>query len=131
MSMKANILTDAHGNIIVQMQGDITVDTTITFRDEISALVNNNPAAKVSIDMSALEFVGSSGISHFVETLKLLRNKRNHAITLKNVDSDFEKIFRLYGLNAEYVLIDNFGLDDDDTANLNIKFGNRGKTFQN
>lgn len=131
MSMKANILTDAQGNIIVQMEGDITVDTTITFRDEISVLVNKNPTAKVSIDMSALEFVGSSGISHFVETLKILRAKRNHAITLKNVDSDFEKIFRLYGLNAEYVLIDNFGLDDDETADLNVKFGNRGKTFQN
>lgn len=131
MSMKANIIVDAMGNIIVQMQGDISVDTTITFRDQINNLVKNNPTANVSIDMSALEFVGSSGISHFVETLKILRHKKSEVITLRNVDADFEKVFKLYGLSAEHVLINNFGMDDDETKNLNIAWGNRTKTFEN
>lgn len=131
MSMKANVLVDAMGNIIIQMQGDISVDTTASFREQINSLVKNNPSANVSIDMSALEFVGSSGISHFVETLKIMRLKRADAITLRNVDSDFEKVFKLYGLNAEHVLIDNFGMNDDETTNLNISWGNRSKTFEN
>ena len=129
--MKANILVDALGNIVVQMQGDISVDNTISFREQISGLVHNNPTATVAIDMAALEFVGSSGISHFVETLKILRTKRSSVITLKNVDPDFEKVFKLYGLNAEHVLIDNFGMNDDETATLNITWGNRSKTFEN
>lgn len=131
MSMKANIIVDGFGNIMVQMQGDICVDTTINFREEINGLVHRNPTATVAIDMSALEFVGSSGISHFVETLKLLRTKRSSAITLKNVDPDFEKVFKLYGLNAEHVFIDNFGMNDDETSTLNITWGNRSKTFEN
>lgn len=131
MSMKANIIVDAMGNIVVQMEGDISVDTTICFREQINHLVQNNPSATVAIDMSALEFVGSSGISHFVETLKLMRLKRTQVITLKNVDSDFEKVFKLYGLNDEHVLIDNFGMNDDETTNLNITWGNRSKTFEN
>ncbi len=131
MSMKANILVDAMGNIVVQMQGDISVDTTVSFREQINRLIKNNPSANVAIDMSALEFVGSSGISHFVETLKILRQKKTEAITLRNVDSDFEKVFKLYGLSAEHVLIDNFGMNDDETTNLNITWGNRSKTFEN
>ena len=87
--MKANSIVDALGNIVVQMQGDISVDTTVSFREQISGLVKNNPTANVAIDMAALEFVGSSGISHFVETLKIIRTKRSSAITLKNVDPDF------------------------------------------
>ncbi len=131
MSMKANIIKDAMGNIIVQMQGDITVDTTIGFRQEINLLIASHPTARVSFDMSALDFVGSSGISHFVETLKILRQNSASAITLQNVDADFEKIFKLYGLTAEHVCIDNFGMEDDETATLNMRFGNRTKTFEN
>lgn len=129
--MKANILVDALGNIVIQMQGDISVDNTISFREQLNGLVKNNPSADVAIDMAALEFVGSSGISHFVETLKILRTKRKSVITLKNVDPDFEKVFKLYGLSTDHVFIDNFGMNDDETATLNMTWGNRSKTFEN
>lgn len=133
MSMKANIIRDAFGNILVQMEGDMSFDNTIPLRRELEMLAQNHPTSEFSIDMAALNFVGSSGIGHFVETLKLLRTnyKRKKIITLKNVHQDFNKIFKLYGLTEEHVLIENLGMSDDQTEFLNQEFGNRKYTFEN
>ena len=129
--MRANIIQDALGNILIQMEGNITFDSTIPFRKEIQQIAEYHPFAEVAIDMAAMDFVGASGIGHFVETLKILSKLKSKAITLKNINQDFAKVFTLYGLTQEHVILDSIGLDDDMTENLNKQFGNRKFTFEN
>ena len=131
MSMKANVLRDANGNIIVHMQGDLNYDHSYPLRNELQAIVKNNLNAKITIDIGAIDFVGSSGICHFVETIKLLKEGEHQNINLCNVKPEFLKIFKLYSLNEADYVAELLNFDTDETENLNTRYGNRDKTFEN
>jgi anti-sigma B factor antagonist len=131
MSMKANVLRDANGNIIIHMQGDLNYDHSAPLRNELQHIANQNPNSTITIDLGAIDFVGSSGICQFVEMVKHLKETRRAGVALSNVKPEFLKIFRLYSLNeAEYVaeLMD---FDNDETTDLNQRFGGRRQTFEN
>lgn len=131
MSMKANVLRDANGNIIVHMQGDLNYDHSEPLRNELQNIAAANPHSTITIDIGAIDFVGSSGICHFVETVKYLKENRKYAVSLSNVKPEFLKVFRLYSLNeAEYVA-ELMQFDNDETEGLNTRFGNRNNTFEN
>ncbi len=131
MSMKANILRDANGNIIVHMQGDLNYDHSLPLRIELQSIANSNPNAKITIDLGAIDFVGSSGICHFVETVKYLKENRKANVSLSNVKPEFLKIFRLFSINEADYVAELMGFDTDETADLNTRFGNRNQTFEN
>ena len=132
MSMKANILRDAMGNIIVQMQGDLGYEHSMPLRSELKELAEENPHAKITIDLGGLDFVGSSGICHFVETVQLLNKEEtvNKRIGLSNVGQEFKKVFRLFTMDEAEVIWDEFGMDNDDTRDMDTTFGNRKRTFE-
>jgi anti-sigma B factor antagonist len=131
MSMKANILRDANGNIIVHMQGDLNYDHSLPLRNELQNIADSNPNSKITIDLGAIDFVGSSGICHFVETVKFMKEGRNAMVNLTNVKPEFLKIFRLLSLNEADYVAELMNFDTDETDNLNTRFGNRNQTFEN
>lgn len=128
MSMKARMRTDATGNITVHMEGGLDYENTIPLRKELDELVAENPTSTITLDLHSLDFVGSSGIGFFVETIRSL-NKNKEQIKLSNVKSEFLKVFKLYDFDAMELMISEF--DNDDTEELNTIFGNRRNTFQN
>lgn len=130
MSMKANILRDALGNITVQMNGDLGYEHSIPFRDELKQLADENPHSKITIDLGGLDFVGSSGICHFVETVESMNKGTNKRIGLSNVSTEFKKIFRLFSFEEADIVWDELGIDDESSSNLNTAFGNRKRTFE-
>jgi anti-sigma B factor antagonist len=131
MTMKANILRDANGNIIVHMQGDLNYDHTLPLRTELQNIANANPNSRITIDLGAVDFVGSSGICQFVETLKTLKENRRASVSLSNVKPEFLRIFRLLSLNEADYVAELMNFDTDETDTLNTRFGNRGQTFEN
>jgi len=130
MSMKANVIRDANGNIIVHMQGDLNYDHSHPLRNELNSIASNNPNTKITVDLGAMDFVGSSGICHFVETIKLMK-ERNNTVNLSNVKPEFLKIFKLLALNEADYVAELINFDSDETNNLNTAFGNRANTFEN
>ncbi len=126
MSMKARMNRDAQGNIVIQMEGDLHYEHSLPLRIELQGLAQKHPNARISIDLGGIDFVGSSGICHFVETLKILKEQNNRVISLGNVKAEFRKVFRLYGLEDAAFLADQFNFDTDDT-----EVGMRGRTFEN
>lgn len=131
MSMKANVLRDANGNIIVHMQGDLNYDHSLPLRNELQQIANSNPNAKITIDLGAIDFVGSSGICHFVETIKFLKEGRKANVNLTNVKPEFLKIFKLLSMNEADYVAELMNFDSDETQDLNTRFGNRTQTFEN
>lgn len=133
MSVKANIMRDAYGDIIIQMQGDLAFEHSLPLRSQISTLVEENPQAKITVDMAGIDFVGSSGICHFIETITLINSNRalHEKIKISNVSNDFQRVFRLFSEEEAELLFDSFDMNNDETENLNSKFGNRKHTFQN
>jgi anti-sigma B factor antagonist len=133
MSMKANILRDAMGNITVQMQGDLDYEHSMPLREQLNELSTENPQSRITVDLGGIDFVGSSGICHFVETVQLINTKKNYynKMSLSNVSLEFKKIFRLYSIDEAELIWDKFDLDNDETSDLSTRFGNRGRTFSN
>jgi anti-sigma B factor antagonist len=124
MSMKANILRDASGNIIVHMQGDLNYDHSLPLRSELQSIANKNPNSSITIDLGAIDFVGSSGICQFVETVKHIKENRKAQVSLSNVKPEFLKIFRLYSLNEADYVAELMNFDNDETDNLGSRFEN-------
>jgi anti-sigma B factor antagonist len=131
MSIKSNLLRDANGNIIIHMQGSIDYENGIPFRGELTEVVNENPNAFITLDLGKVDFVGSSGICHFVETLKYINTHKQDTLSLTNVRSEFFKVFKLYKLDEEDIIMEHFDMQNDDTFNLNTAHGNRKHTFEN
>jgi len=131
MSMKANILRDANGNIVVHMQGDLNYDLTYPLRQELHQIAKNHPHSKITIDLAATDFVGSSGICHFVETIKILKENQKTDVRLTNVKPEFLKIFKLLSINEADYVAELMDFDNDETEQLNTRFGNRSQTFEN
>lgn len=133
MSMKANILRDALGNITIHMEGDLDYEHSMPLRDELHTLVTDNPHSKITIDLGAVDFVGSSGICHFVETIQLINKQKSqhNLVKVSNINTEFQKVFRLYTAEEAQMFWDEFDMDNDDTSELNSAFGNRKRTFQN
>ncbi len=98
MSMKARVVTDALGNITVVMEGGLDFENSLPLREELEMITKNNPTCEVTIDMHALDFVGSSGINYFVETLQSL--EKTSIVRLSNVKGEFLRVFKLYGYDA-------------------------------
>jgi len=130
MSMKANVMRDSWGNIVINIEGHMNYDNTISLREELVGLSKAHPTSHLKIDLSAMSFVGSSGLGHFVETLKLLQKSKSQNLTLSNVSEDFGRIFKLYGFEAEGMMIDQFDQDQTPSEELNQKFGKRKFTFE-
>lgn len=133
MSMKANILRDALGNITIQMSGDLDYEHSMPLRDQLYDLADENPNSRITVDLGGIDFVGSSGICHFVETIQILnKQKQEHnRVALSNVSGEFKKIFRLYSIDEAELIWDQFDLENDETSNLATRFGGRKRTFSN
>ena len=131
MTIKSDIQRDSNGNITIRMQGGLDYEYSIPLRDELSRIITGHPEAKITIDLAGVDFVGSSGIAHFVETIKLLHNEERKNINLSNVNREFKKVFRLFELHTYRVYEDDFDMNTDETQNLNTSFGNRKHTFEN
>lgn len=133
MSMKANILRDALGNITVQMEGDLDYEHSNPLRSELIELAKENPNAKITVDLGGIDFVGSSGICHFVETVQAINTEKDdyNRMSLSNVSKEFKKIFKLYSVDDSKIIWDQFDFDNDETDSLQSNFGARKRTFEN
>ncbi|HLE11141.1 MAG: hypothetical protein A2504_16675 [Bdellovibrionales bacterium RIFOXYD12_FULL_39_22] len=128
MSMQAQINIDARGDITVKMEGGLNFENTVPLRAELESLKSQNPNSTITLDMNNIDFVGSSGIGVFVETIKAMNSKRQQ-IKLQNVKSEFLKVFKLFNLDAMELIVKEF--ENDETEFLNQNIGNRKQTFQN
>ncbi|MCF8059863.1 MAG: STAS domain-containing protein [Bacteriovoracaceae bacterium] len=128
MTMKARVRTDAHGNITIHMEGDLNYENSSPLKTELETLSKENPSCQITLDMHGLDFVGSSGIGMFVDTIKAL-NENRERIKISNVKTEFIKVFKLYDLDLMSVIENHF--DSDDTENLSQTFAGRKRTFEN
>jgi anti-sigma B factor antagonist len=127
MAMKARVTTDATGNITVLMEGGMDYENIVPLKQELASLTSKYPSSQIILDLTSLNFVGSSGIGVFVDTIRSLNNRKDQ-IRLSNVSSEFFKVFKLYNFDAMDVMIHEFDSDDTELSNF---YGQRRRTFQN
>lgn len=132
MTVKSKITTDASGNIIVEMHGGFDYEHSQLLNYELAKIVQKHKASNIMIDLNNMDFVGSSGIGDFVETLKILNNGSEKQIKLINVKSEFRRVFKLYNLEDSFTLstevqttiVEQFENDDTELNGKNRTFEN-------
>lgn len=114
MPLEASVHTDAIGNLTVQLVGSLDFENNIPLKKQLEFLVKKNPLSKITLDMHFLDFVGSSGIGHFVELVNNL-NKETIRIYLSNVKPEFIKVFKLFNIfEVEQVVRDLSGPSEEE-----------------
>ncbi len=80
---------------VIELTGYLDFETAQPIAQSIEGLYKGNKQAKVIVDMSGLEFVGSSGLANFVKNLRVF-NKLKMKPAYFGVKSEFIKLFRVF-----------------------------------
>jgi len=113
--MKARI-KNTHESIIISLDGKVDYET----QDEVCNLINrtvsqnqnrtDQSAKKIVLNQKELEFVGSSGITQFVQSLKAIHQQSDIVPKYCGVRSEFKKIMKAFDETNEFDFYDDEAL---------------------
>ena len=106
MAMKTIIRRDGNA-VIVTIEGHLDFEGTDTFRESLNRLERQTAASRVVFDLGQLQFVGSSGISAFVQTLRDFNSRATLKPRYANVKSEFKKIILAFDEQNSFEFWDN------------------------
>jgi anti-anti-sigma factor len=97
--------------LIVSMDGKLDFETSMPLREELSKVIRetrtDSSPKKIIFNLEKLDFVGSSGISNFVQTLR----EFNQASPIKprycHVKSEFQKVIKAFDESDAFQFYDN------------------------
>ena len=96
--------------IIVSMNGKLDFETHVPLREDLSKLMTEartqKAPRKIVFNLEKLEFVGSSGISTFVQTLKEFNASAPTKPRYCHVKSEFRKIIQAFDEEALFDFYD-------------------------
>lgn len=105
--------------IIVSMEGRLDFETHIPLREDLNRLIpeaapsqastrgQDSVPSKVIFNLERLEFVGSSGISSFVQTLKDFNAASEQKPRYCNVKSEFRRVIKAFDDQALFEFYEN------------------------
>ena len=113
--MKARI-KNTNESIIISLDGKVDYES----QDEVCNLINrtvsqnqnrtDQTAKKIILNLKELEFVGSSGITQFVQSLKAIHQQTDIVPKYCGVRSEFKKIMKAFDETNEFDFYDDEGL---------------------
>lgn len=102
--------------VIVSMEGKLDFETHIPLREDLNRLIpepqksapkQDSVPTKVIFNLENLEFVGSSGISSFVQTLKDFNAASEQKPRYCHVKSEFRRVIKAFDDQALFEFYDN------------------------
>ena len=91
---------------IIQIEGKIDYETQDPFREDLRRIAKSSKtdtaATKIIFDFQGLEFVGSSGISNLIHTLKEFNKIAHVRPRYCNVRSEFQKIIKAFDEDCDF-----------------------------
>ena len=111
--MKAK-LKNNKDSIVLYLGGKIDYET----QDDVCAFINKTIAKnksdetpkKIIVNFESLDFVGSSGITQFVQSLKQIHHDQKITPKYCGVRSEFQKIMKAFDEENEFEFFDDEGL---------------------
>jgi anti-anti-sigma factor len=99
MALRASILNQ--GDVaIIALEGKLDYENQEVLTDNILTLMAEGK--QIVVDMDQLNFVGSSGITHFIRSLYEMKEAGRTPPRLCNVRSEFRQIINAYDVNKEF-----------------------------
>ena len=93
---EVDIATTGDGTL-VRICGRIDIDSSPALRNRFLALLQASNAKVVSIDLSAVTHIDSSGVATLIEALKIARN-RNIEVKLQGLEGRLLGLFQSTGI---------------------------------
>jgi anti-anti-sigma factor len=96
--------------IIVSMDGKLDFETNVPLREDLTKVIREaktDSTAKIIFNLEKLEFVGSSGISSFVQTLKEFNVNAPSVPVYCNVKSEFRRVIKAFDEAEQFKFFDN------------------------
>lgn len=108
--MKTNIKKSGD-TIIVSMDGRLDFEAHVPLREDLSKLISTQKKdevpKKIIFNLENLEFVGSSGISAFVQTLREFNATAPAKPRFCNVKSEFRRVMKAFDEGEVFEFYDN------------------------
>lgn len=86
--------------VIVSMDGKLDYETHLPLREDLDQIIHNthtdSAPTKIIFNLEKLEFVGSSGISAFIQTLRDFNSSSPTRPRYCNVKSEFKKVIKAF-----------------------------------
>lgn len=96
---------------VVEVTGHLDFETAEPLRERLVRLARtvatDSVPQKVIFNLENLEFVGSSGISSFVQTLKEFSDRSSLRPRYCNVKSEFRRVMKAYDEKEQFEFFDN------------------------
>jgi len=93
-----NIVSSKDGALVC-LSGQIDIDSSPAVRDRLVALLNAPRPKAVTIDLSAITHIDSSGVATLIEALKIARGQTTE-ITLQGLPHRLRTLFEVTGILA-------------------------------
>lgn len=87
----------------VELDGEIDAATVGAMKERIGDAIGANPGGRVTIDMSKVTFLDSTGLGALVSALRYARDGGGD-ITITNVAPNVRKVFEITGLATVFEL---------------------------
>lgn len=81
--------------VVFELEGHLEFETTVQFQEACQNILKKSPETRLVFDFQKLKFVGSSGINHFISTMKSLLSL-TPTPKMIHVSTEFDKIFNAY-----------------------------------
>lgn len=107
MSMKTQIRKNGN-TVVVQLEGFLNFETNDWFKKQLQLLIKEHQSSAFVFDLEHLSFVGSSGISHFVQILQEFNMKTQQRPIYANVKSEFKKLISAFDPSSSFDFSDHF-----------------------
>ena len=91
-----NIVASEHG-VLTSLKGRIDIDSSPAVRDHFIALLHAPHPRTVSIDLSGVTHIDSSGVATLIEALKIARNCKTE-LRLQGLHGRLHHLFQATGI---------------------------------
>lgn len=93
--------------LIIRISGQLDTYNSIQFKKNIETILSQTKFRKIIFNMKNLNYVSSTGISTFIEILRIFNKDTNPGeIVLSEIVPKVNKIFELLGFNSFFKIFD-------------------------
>lgn len=107
--------------MVVSMDGRLNFEAQEPLRQDLTRLVSQTKRdvvpQKIIVNLEHLEFVGSSGISAFVQTMKEFNQRAPTKPRYVNVSSEFQRVMKAFDESGAFEFFDNEAKAKDSFSN--------------
>jgi anti-sigma B factor antagonist len=95
---------DAPDGAVLRVHGEVDVYTSSGLREELYRLIDGG-ARRVTLDLSGMDFIDSSGLGVFVGALKRIREQSGE-LELRSPQPAARKVFDITGLTQVFTIVE-------------------------